>query len=395
MRLAVLTGSVSRLAGGTFSSIKRPMQEMLAAFPMDIGVFGLRDKFTHDDLPDWTPLIPEIFPTIGLKAFGYAPGYFDAVDRFQPSIVQTHGIWMHFSYVSLSISKKRAVPYIINPHGMLDPWSVNNSLWKKKVAGMLYQNEHLRNATCLRALCRSEAISMREYGLQNPICQIPNGIDFSDSPVLNPAPWCDAVEPGKKILLFLGRIHEKKGLKNLIVAWAQALKDDFNLTSDWVLIIAGWDSTGHQQELLKLVDILQVHENIRFIGPQFDKQKTAAYFHADAFILPSFSEGLPMTVLEAWAHGLPVLMTPQCNIPEGFQANAAIKVEPVHTEIATGLMKLFSLTDRERQEMGNHGLSLVKRKFTWEKVAGEMHDVHKWILGGGTPPECVKFKELD
>lgn len=391
MKLAVLTGSVSRMAGGTFTSIRRPMQEMLDAFPLDIGVFGLKDNFTSNDLPEWAPLVPEIFPVIGPKAFGYARGFFDAVERFQPSIMQVHGIWMHYSHVCLSISKKWGIPYIVNPHGMLDQWAVNNSSWKKKFAGIMFENQHLRVASCLRALCESEAISMRRYGLQNPICIIPNGIALPDASSPDPAPWHDAIEPGKKVLLFLGRIHEKKGLHNLIVAWAKALKDDPKLTSEWVLVIAGWDTTGHQIELFNLLGALQIQESIKFIGPQFDKQKAAAYFHADAFILPSFSEGLPMTVLEAWAHGLPVLMTPQCNIPEGFQSNAAIKLEPQHEEIVTGLMDLFSLTEAERRDMGQNGLSLVKQQFTWKKAAGEMHAVYQWILGGGTPPECVRF----
>ncbi len=390
MKLAVLTGSVSRLAGGILGSIQRSMQEMLAVFPVDISVFGLKDSFTNDDLPGWAPLVPQIFETINPKAFGYAPGYLDAVERFKPSIMQTHGIWMHFSHVCQSISKKRGVPYIVNPHGMLDPWAVNNSLWKKKLAGILYENEHLRNASCLRALCESEAVSIRQYGLKNPICIIPNGIDLPDVPVLDPAPWHDTIEPGKKVLLYLGRIHEKKGLRNLIVAWSEALKCHLNLISDWVLIIAGWDATGHQEELRMLVDFLQVHNTVRFIGPQFDRKKAAAYFHADAFVLPSFSEGLPMTVLEAWAYGLPVLMTPKCNIPEGFKSCAAIKVEPDPDEIVTGLMKLFSLTDAERKEIGGHGLFLVKQKFSWDKVAAEMHAVCKWTLGGGPPPECVR-----
>jgi poly(glycerol-phosphate) alpha-glucosyltransferase len=391
MKLAVLTGSVSRLAGGTFSGIKRPMLEMLAAFPLEIGVFGLKDSFTHADLPEWAPLVPEIFPALGPRAFGYAPGYYDAVERFQPSIMQVHGIWMHYSHVCLNVSKKKDIPYIINPHGMLDPWAVNNSSWKKKLAGLFYENEHLKNASCLSALCESEAVSMRRYGLQNPICQIPNGIDLPDMPVSNPAPWHDTIEPDKKVLLFLGRIHEKKGLHNLIVAWAQVLKDELVLTPDWILVIAGWDTTDHQQELLELVDVLQVQESVRFIGPQFDKQKAAAYYYAHAFVLPSFSEGLPMTVLEAWAYGLPVLMTPQCNIPEGFESNAAIKVEPNPGEIATGLLNLFSLSDAERKEMGGRGLALVQQKFTWEKVAAEMHTVYQWVLGGGTPPDCLRL----
>ena len=122
-----------------------------------------------------------------------------------------HGIWLHNSRICLNISKKRGIPYIVHPHGMLDPWAVNNSLWKKKLAGILYENEHLRTANCIRALCLSEVVAVRRYGLKNPICQIANGIDLPQIPVASPAPWHNGTESGKKILLFLGRIHPKKG----------------------------------------------------------------------------------------------------------------------------------------------------------------------------------------
>jgi poly(glycerol-phosphate) alpha-glucosyltransferase len=275
---------------------------------------------------------------------------------------------------------------------MLDDWAISTS-WKKKIAGLIYEKEHLAKATCLRALCVSEAVSMRRYSLKNPICKIPNGIDLPSLPVSCPAPWRDEIEAGKKILLFLGRIHEKKGLKNLVIAWAQLLKENCKFISDWELVIAGWDTTGHQQELGKLVDDLQVRNCVRFIGPQFNNQKIAAYHNADAFVLPSFSEGLPMTVLEAWAYGLPVIMTPQCNIPEGFHENAALKVELDYRSIKMGLLDLFSLSDAERKDIGSHGLSLVKHKFTWGKVAEQINQVNQWILGGGGPPECVQFSE--
>ena len=88
MKVAVLTGSVSRLAGGTFSSIRRLRQEMLTAFSLGMRVFGLEDSFTYEDLPAWNPLVPQIFRAIGPKVLGYAPGYFTAVERFQRELWQ-------------------------------------------------------------------------------------------------------------------------------------------------------------------------------------------------------------------------------------------------------------------------------------------------------------------
>jgi poly(glycerol-phosphate) alpha-glucosyltransferase len=94
-------------------------------------------------------------------------------------------------------------------------------------------------------------------------------------------------------------------------------------------------------------------------------------------------------VLEAWANAKPVLMTPECNLPEGFQAGAALKIEPNETSLAAGLQNLFAMSDAERAAMGNRARALVESRFTWEQVGRQMHAVHEWILGGGARPNCV------
>ena len=126
-----------------------------------------------------------------------------------------------------------------------------------------------------------------------------------------------------------------------------------------------------------------------YVGPQFNAAKHASYHRADAFILPSFSEGLPMTVLEAWSYSLLVLMTPQCNLPEGFQADAALRIDPEPERIAQGLTALFAMPDHERTAMGERGRALVAQRFTWPHIAQQMLSVYRWVLGQGERPECV------
>ena len=96
-----------------------------------------------------------------------------------------------------------------------------------------------------------------------------------------------------------------------------------------------------------------------------------------------------MAVLEAWAHGKPVLMTPECNLPEGFAANAAIRIEPSAEAVARGLRELFQAPSAKRQAMGDNGRQLVAKCFTWPKIATDMRSVYEWVLGGGPKPECV------
>lgn len=231
---------------------------------------------------------------------------------------------------------------------------------------------------------------MREFGLKTPICLIPNGIDLPNEIAKAAPPWDGRVESGKKVLLFLGRIHPKKGLPILLEAWRKVQPERSSATG-WMLAIAGWDQGGHEAELRKYVAEHSLEDSVIFLGPLFGEAKQSALSNADAFVLPSHSEGLPMTVLEAWANHLPVLMTPACNLPVGFDTDAALRITPEPVEIAEGLKVLFDMTDNQRKEMGERGRILVADHFTWEKVAGQLHAVYTWVLGGGTPPECVRF----
>jgi poly(glycerol-phosphate) alpha-glucosyltransferase len=274
---------------------------------------------------------------------------------------------------------------------MLDPWAVRNAAWKKRIAATLYENAHLKKAPCLHALCRSEARAIRDFGLKNPICVLPNGVEIPQTSCSEPPPWDSSLPAGANVLLYLGRIHPKKGLRELVMAWQKAIKSR-GIGSEWFLVIAGWDQGGHENELKSLVSELGVADRILFVGPQFDVEKQQTFARAQAFILPSFSEGLPMVVLEAMAHALPVLMTPYCNLPEVFKAGAAFRIEPEVAPIAGTLGELGDMTEEERKNIGKKGLQLVSERFTWGRIAQEMRSVYGWLLEGGEVPHCVRLQ---
>jgi poly(glycerol-phosphate) alpha-glucosyltransferase len=374
VKVGLVTPFLTRAGGGVFTSVQRLAQTLVAED--DVQVFGLDAPFANDDLPTWAPLCVQAFRVRGPRALGYAPALGQALRAADVEIVHSHGLWM---YPSLA-ARQSGKPYIISPHGMLDPWALALSSWKKKIAGAAFQNADLRHAACLHALGQSEADSIRTYGLRNPVCVIPNGIDLP-TPGNEPATFSEAIPSEAKVLFYLGRLHPKKGLAQLLKAWPTA-------DPSWHLVIAGWDQDGHEDTLKRLVAELRA-ARVHFAGPQFGAAKAAAYRRADAFILPSLSEGLPMVILEAWAHGKPVLMTTACNLPEGFSARAALRIAPAEEDIVRGLRELAALSDAERMEIGLRGRHLVEQRFTWPKVAEDFRAVFAWILKRGPAPGCV------
>jgi glycosyltransferase involved in cell wall biosynthesis len=387
MKMACLTASVSRKAGGLHESVRRLAQSLNNRPGADVRVFSMHDEFTEEDIPRWAPLPTKTFQVYGPWQFGYAPGLTDAMFASNFDILQVHGLWMYPSVAASRWHRRTRRPIIVNPHGMLDPWAVRNSHWKKRVAGALYEHRFLRQASCIRALCQSEADAIRAYGLRSPVCVIPNGIDIPDAPASSPPPWLGKVESGRKVLLYLGRLHPKKGLPNLLQAWKslQALPQ----LKEWALAIAGWDQNGHELELKEFVESNNLASSVCFLGPQFGDAKASAYQHADAFVLPSFSEGLPMVVLEAWAYRLPVLITPECNLPEGFQVGAAIRLKTAPEDIAQGVKELVLMAEQDRKGMGQKGHQLVLERFTWNKIAEDLDEVCKWLLEGRERPRCI------
>src|SRR5439155_24572958 len=194
-------------------------------------------------------------------------------------------------------------------HEALAPFAIQISAWKKRIAWMAYERENLDNCSCLHALSQAEAAQCRDLGLRNPIAVIPNGIsaEWLDDP---PGPCAFrkklGLSPESRIVLYLGRLHRKKGISMLLDALAQVRP---LLRERWQVVIAGVDEGNHESELREQAQRLALSSAVVFPGPLFGAEKRDAYAAADLFVLPSYSEGFPISVLEALAAGVPVFTT--------------------------------------------------------------------------------------
>jgi poly(glycerol-phosphate) alpha-glucosyltransferase len=387
MKVLCVSG-ITRKSGGLFYAVSSLCNALVKAGE-SVSVYGRTDPFFSADSNAWNKVSLVAYRAIG--PLGSSSKIRRLLSQGNGDLVHQHGIWMDDQWAALQWQKKNGRPVVISPHGMLDPWALKNSAWKKKLVGKLFANESLHKATCIHALCRSEADSIRAYGLKNPIAIIPNGVELPEIGDGGSKVEGQRLDDGKKRLLFLGRIHPKKGLSELIKAWSAAKCQTPNALSDWQLIIAGWDDGGYENGLKDLSKDLGIDDSVAFVGSKFGAEKEALLRSVDAFVLPSFSEGLPMSVLEAWAYGLPVVMTDHCNLAEGFKANAALRIEPTVDSIQQGLTRLVGMPAEERDAMGSSGRDLVQSDFSWSKIASDMHRVYEWCLTGQQPPECMEF----
>jgi glycosyltransferase involved in cell wall biosynthesis len=381
MRVGFLVSSVSRQAGGLFESV-RGFAKAVASTNADVQVFGIADGYSAVDSVEWRPLPVHTFPA-QLHVWGYSNRLVPAIVNADLDVLSVHGLWKYCSVASQRWHQRANRPYVIHLHGMLEQWSLQNARWKKRIAAALYENQHLRKAACLCALSEAEARSIRRYGLRNPICVIPNGVNLPDLPEDD-----RKIQPDdRKTLLYLGRLHPKKNVANLIRAWTETFNKHPVSAQRWILGVAGWDQSGYQNELERVA----ADPSVVFLGPRFGSAKTECYRTCNAFILPSLSEGLPMSVLEAWAHSKPVLMTPECNLGEGFEAKAALRIGTTWEEIAAGLKQLVEMSDDERASMGARGRNLVARRFSWPQIGEQIRAVYDWVRGGGMPPETIRL----
>lgn len=389
MKVAFVTPSVSRSAGGIFEVEKALALTLLEITDADIQVYAVEDQYSATDAELWRPLAPRVFKSVGPRAFGYSPGLRAALMSSDADVGHLHVLWMYTSVAIRRWAQARACPYMTSIHGMLDPWALSNSGFKKRLALALYEQKSLAAARCLQVLSMGELDAVRAFGSRQPVCVIPNGValpadtepvDIGLDPELQ-----EARRKGQRILIYLGRLHPKKGLPNLIAAFAKASA----ASRDWVLAIAGWDQAGHVEDLRKQIAELGLERAVLLLGAKYGDEKSAFLRCADAFVLPSFSEGLPMGVLEAWSYRKPVLMTPACNLDIGFQAGAAVRIDTEPKSIAMGLNTLMSQTEAERVQMGGSGRALVEQHFSWPSIATQMRSVYGWMLGGGERPACM------
>jgi glycosyltransferase involved in cell wall biosynthesis len=295
--------------------------------------------------------------------------------------VHIHGIWETHSMVAAALARDCKRPYVISAHGMLEPWALRHKRLKKAAYAALVEIRNMKHAACLRALSVDEGNDYRRLGLTAPIAIIPNGVE--PGPAVSCAMFLNAYPKlaSKRIVLFLGRLHHKKGLHMLLKAWALVVPK----VDDLHLVIAGPDSEDTLASLKELHSSLKIQSSVTFAGMLNGEEKWSALAAASVFVLPSYSEGFSVAVLEALSMAVPVIVSSACHIPEVETAACGWVISPDGQRLERALVEYAALSAASLAQMGKQGEELVRRRFTSSVVGKQMSEVYDWLEGGNRP----------
>lgn len=329
----------------------------------------------------------DVYPAKG-GAFAYSRAFAAAVRVAvaESDIVHLHTVWTYPTLRAAWTCRKLGVPYLVMPHGMLDPNSVGRKRVKKWLYMKLLEGPNLRRAAGLAYTHPEEERLARQT-----VSGLPRGWVV---PLAADEPPTETREElakeffdrhlalaGTKVVLFLGRLHPKKGLNLLIPAFAELVRQ----RADTRLVLVGPGDPKYVAELNCRVASDGLGDRVVFLGPLAGREKWAALAAATLFALPSYQENFAITVVEAMSVGTPVLLSSRVNIwPEVESANAGVISELDKTKIADNMLKIACAAEFA-DTLGGNGRALVQRCYNWDRTADAAEIAYRNILTSTSP----------
>lgn len=305
-------------------------------------------------------------------------------------LVHIHYLFTYPSTIAAYYARKHRIPYILRPTGMLNPFCLQQNLFKKIPYFLLFEKRNLRNAAAIHFVSEGEISAARNLNLSEKYILVPHGLGlekFKGMQLLKGQfrkHYPKAA--GKKIILLLARIDPIKGLDLLIPALKQLSKK----RNDFIFVLAGPEMKNYGKWVRRALTSAGLMDLTILTGLVKDTLKLALLADSDVFILPSYHENFGMAVVEAMASGLPVIISNKVNIHgliEGFKAGIVTELDS--QEIASAIDKLLS-DECLRQEMSDNGRKLVEDKFDLQRTAKEMLEWYHRLIRIRSPKWQVK-----
>jgi glycosyltransferase involved in cell wall biosynthesis len=273
------------------------------------------------------------------------------------AVVVSHGCWLQPTRIAFQL-KKKGFHWIYTPQGMLEPWSIRQKGVKKRIYFSLFEKRWSSQCDSVRAVSNEEFKNLLRI-FNQPVVLIENGVQVPD---YLPKP------DGPEIYLFLARLHHKKGVLPLVKAWNKSMRNELSKK----LIIAGPD----EGELKKIAPFLS--GNIEYVGPAFGENKKQLLRRSHYYVLPSYSEGFPTSVVEAMSYGVIPVISSGCNFPEVFDNKLGYRVEPDENNIASQFVALKDMPFNRERSKCNH--DFVEKKYSEPAIAGRLYSAYLWTI---------------
>jgi len=374
MKILHTIPSMSRASGGPSSctyNLVRALND--GGTPTDIVTTDSDDNISADPFIHYTPddlRTPlAISPAIGRWIDTNINNY---------SLIHTNCLWLWSSHQGARAARRRNIPYVISPHGMLYPEGLKVSAWKKKIVLPLFQRRDLRRAACLHATCDAEMQHIRAFGLRQPVAVIPNGIVIDHDPVVR-----ETVNTRRQIG-FVGRINPYKNIHLLLEAWHRI----GHHTADADLHIIGSGDAAYEATLRQYVADNHL-DNVYFDGFKSGAELENAIHALDWLVLPSRTENFGMVVAEALVQRVPVIASHGTPWAELNTSHCGQWLDDTPDALADALINALTVTETDRRQMGTNGHALVMSKYTIQSVAARMVALYRWLLDGSDNPDFV------
>ena len=293
------------------------------------------------------------------------------VDQYD--VLHIHGVWEPMLAATARVFDRAGKPYVICTHGMLDPWTLTQSTTKKKIALALWVTRLLNGALFLHFGNKDEATLCAPLGLKARFEQIPNGVspkEFANLPA--PGEFFKTLPEihGKRYILFMSRLHFKKGLDLLATAYSTVAR----VLPDVDLVVAGPDG-GFQASFTEMVNAAGITDRVHLIGPIYGPRKLAALVDAACFCLPSRQEGFSVAITEALATGTPVVVSKDCHYPEVSEYDLGVETTLAPESVAKGLLDTLARIDRAATS--SRAKLLIAERFNWPMIAAQTLALYK------------------
>lgn len=287
-----------------------------------------------------------------------------------PDIVHIHGLWSPYLAAFAKSAARHRIPYVVAPHGMLEPWPLSVHAVRKSLALRSYQGRVLARASAIHATSKMEAANIeRRIGADVPIFVIPNAVREPDAD----AAHRERPTGEKRVLLFLSRIHEKKGLDMLLRAWNKTRP------TGWRLLIVG-SGEAEYEERLRAFCAANAVPDVEFKGHLEGLERESVFRLASAFVLPTFSENFGNVVAEAMIRGLPVITTTGTPWSDIVAQDCGWYIEPSLDALTGAIAEATALDDDALRCMGERGRRYASGNFTVSAVRDALLTMYRSVL---------------